>query len=139
MIFLSSIAGTRSRTSRNIWPYSSGVDVAHGVGHVDRRGAGFNGDAHHLDQKIALRAGCILRRELDIVGERTRQSHRLACQIERFLPANLEFVLEVQIARCQEDMDAGAIGKLRGRGRPFRCLPSWRGRGTQCAVCEWPA
>ncbi len=89
-----------------------GRGVAHRVGHVDGGGAGLDGDAHHLDQKVAIGAGRVFRRELDIVDKRARQAHRFAGAIERFLAADLELVFEVQIARREEDVNARAVGKL---------------------------
>ena len=90
--------------------------VAHGVGHVDGGGAGFDGDAHHLDQKIAIGAGRVFGRKLDVVGQRARQAHRFAAELERLGAADLQLVFQMQIARRQEDVDAGAVGKLQRAG-----------------------
>ena len=93
--------------------------VAHRVGHIDGGGAGFDGDAHHLHQKIAVRAGRILGRKLHVIAKRTRQTHRLAAQFQRLGAAHLQLVLEVQIARRQKNMDACTIGKLQRPRRHF--------------------
>ncbi len=94
-----------------------GRGVAHRVGHVDGGGAGLDGDAHHLHQKIAVRASGVLGRKLDVVapvsapGAPTRRS-----LIQRLLAADLQLVFQMQVARRQKDVDAGAVGKLQGAG-----------------------
>ena len=93
-----------------------GRGVADGVGHVDGGGAGFDGDAHHLDEEIAIGAGGVFGRKLDVVGKRAGQAHRLAAELERLRAADLQLVFEMQIARRQEDVDAGAVGKLQRAG-----------------------
>ena len=55
-----------------------GRGVADGVGHVDGGCAGFDGDADHLDEKVAVGAGGVFGRELDVVDERARQADGFA-------------------------------------------------------------
>ena len=108
----SSMAGMRCAHFAEHLAVFFGRGVAHGVGHVDGGGAGFDGDAHHLDQKVAIGAGGVFGRELDIVDKRAGQAHGFAGAVERLLAADLELVFEVQVARGEEDVDAGAVGKL---------------------------
>src|ERR1017187_1200358 len=70
--------------------------VAHGVRHVDSGGAGFDGNAYHLDEEIPVGACGVFRRELNVVDEGTRQADRFRGQVERFLAADLELVFKVQ-------------------------------------------
>ena len=88
--------------------------VAHGVRHINCCRAGFDGYLHHLHEEVALRAGGVFGRELDIVHQRARQAHALSGLIQRLGAAHLELVLEMQIARSQKDVDAGAVGELQG-------------------------
>ena len=90
--------------------------VAYGVGHIDGGGAGLDGHAHHLHQEVALRAGGVLGRELNIIHQRARQAHRFGGLIQRLLAADLQLVLQMQVAGSQKDVDAGAVGELQGAG-----------------------
>ena len=107
-------AGMRSRTSRNICAVFFRRGVADGVGHVDGGGAGFDGHADHFDQEVAIGAGRVFGREFDVVDKGAGQAHGFGRLVERLLAAHLELVLEVQIARGEEDVDARAVGKLKG-------------------------
>jgi hypothetical protein len=93
--------------------------VAHRVGHIDGGGAGFDGDAHHLHQEIAVGAGRILGRKLHVVAPASAPGAPTRRKIQRLGAADLQLVFEVQVARRQKDMDARAIGKLQ---RPRRHL-----------------
>ncbi len=72
--------------------------VADGVGHIDGGCTSFDGDADHFDQIVAVGAGCVFGRELDVVGKGASQADRFAGQIKGFLAADLELVFKVQIA-----------------------------------------
>ena len=93
-----------------------GSRIADGVWHIDGGGAGLDCHAHHLDQKIAIGAGGVFGRELDVFDVLERQADGFARQVQRLLASDLELVLEMQVARCQEDVDARAVGKLQGAG-----------------------
>ena len=96
-----------------------GSGVADGVGHVDGGCACLDGNAHHFDKEVAIGAGGVFRREFDVVDERAGQADGFAGEVECLLAADLELVFEVQIARGEKDVDAGAVGELDGAGGHF--------------------
>ncbi len=131
-----SMAGMRSRTSRNICAVLFRGGVAHGVGHIDGGGAGLDGDAHHLHQKVAVRAGGVLGRKLHVVAQRARQAHRFAAEVQRLRAADLQLVFEMQIARSQKDVDAGAVGKLQGARGHLDVFGLGAGQGRDARLAD---
>ncbi len=91
-----------------------GGRVADGVWHVDGGCAGLNSNADHLDKEIAVGASGVFRGELDIFDMGAGETDGFGGEVEGLLASDLELVLEVQIARCEEDVDAGAVGELQG-------------------------
>jgi hypothetical protein len=126
----------RWRTSRNICPYSSGGRIANRVGHIDRGRAGFDGHAHHLDQEIAVRAGGVLGRKLDVVNQRAGQPHRFGGQVQRLLAADLQLVFQMQVARSQKNVNAGAVGKLQRAGGHLDVLGPGAGQGGDARLAN---
>ena len=96
-----------------------GGGVAHRVRHINGGGAGFHGNAHHFDKEFAVRACGVLGRELHVLTQCACQPHRLTAQIQSLLAANLQLVFQMQVARSEEDVDAGAVGKLQRARRHF--------------------
>ena len=86
--------------------------VSDGVRHVDRRGALVERDLQHLGCERELRAGGVHRRELHVVAVRTRLRHGGARLALHVLARRLELVLDVDVARRDERVDARALGVL---------------------------
>ena len=67
-------------------------------------------------REVAVRPRRVFGRKLHIIDQRARQPHGFRGAIERLLAADLQLVFEMQIARGQEHVNAGALGKLHGAG-----------------------
>ena len=104
--------GTSSYSRRHISACSSGRGVAHRVGDVDRGGALVEGDLEHLGRELDLRAGGVHRRELHVVAVAAGLRHRRARLALHVLARGLELVLDVDVARGDEGVDAGPLGVL---------------------------
>ena len=103
--------------------------VADGVGHVEDGRARLVDGLRDLPQEGILRAGRVLGGELDVVGRRPGEAHRVRGLAQGLRRADLELVLEVDRRRGQEDVKARARGRLQraGRGRDVLLL-----RACQC-------
>ncbi len=90
-----------------------GRGVADGVGDVDRGCAALNGDLEHLRGERRIRARGIHRAELHIVDEPLCLRDRSLGPLEHILARIAHLVLDVDIARRDERVDAraGSIGK----------------------------
>ena len=93
---------------------SSGSRVADGVGHVDRGGALVERDLQHLGGELEVRAGRVHGRELDVLAVAARLGHRRARLALHVLAGRLQLVLDVDVARRDEGVDARALRVLDG-------------------------
>ena len=80
--------------------------VADGVGQVDDRGAGVDDRLGHAAEEVEVRAEGVLGAELHFRALVARVGHHAARLVERLLAGELEFVLQVQVARGDERMDS---------------------------------
>ena len=87
-----------------------GESVAHGIRDVENRRAGVNGDSKHFAEVIDLAAGCIFGRELDFIGEATRQTYRLPGHLNDFGAGLLQLVFEVDVGGGDESVNPGTSG-----------------------------
>ena len=85
------------------------------------------------------------RARLHIVHQRAREAHRLRSAVQRLLPADLQFVFKVQVARREEHVNARPVRKLhRARchldvfllGARQRCDPRLANCLRDCCNCR---
>ncbi len=88
--------------------------VTDGVGHVQRRGARGDGGGVALGQKCPVGAGGVLGGKLDVVAVALGVGDHLADAVDDLLARHLELVLHVDVARREEDVDAGMVRFLHG-------------------------
>ncbi len=84
--------------------------VAHCVRNIHRRRTGFDGRRDNLSQVGQFRARGILRRELDIIDEFTRQLDRTNRALDDLFLGHLELVLSMYGARRDKDMYPVPVG-----------------------------
>ncbi len=113
-----------------------GGGVANSVWHVNGGGSSFNCDADHLDKEVSVGAGGIFRRELDILDVGAGETNGFGGEVESFLTADLELVLEMQIAGGEEDMDAAAVGELQGASSHFDVFGLRAGKGSDARLAD---
>ena len=80
--------------------------VADRVGQVDGGGAGLDDGLAQLDQEVAVRAARVLRRELDVINERPSERDHLGRGCQALGARDVELVLEVDVGRGEEGVDA---------------------------------
>ena len=94
--------------------------VAHSIRNVDGRGAGVDDCFHDFGQKIQVCAGSVLRGKFHILHELLGIGYAFRRHAQNFGFRFFQFELHVQLAGCQEDVDAGAFpGGFQGPGRRF--------------------
>ena len=113
-----------------------GCGVADGVRHVDGGSACLNSHAYHFDEEVAIGTGCVFRRELDVVDQRAGKADGFRGEVESLLTADFELVFKVQIAGGEEDMDAGAVGKLDRAGSHFNVFFFGAGEGSDARLAD---
>ena len=91
-----------------------GHRVADRVRHVDGGGALVESDLEHLGGELELGARGVHRRELHVLAVRARLRHGCARLALHVLAARLKLVLDVDVARRDEGVDARALGVLDG-------------------------
>ena len=97
--------------------------VAHGVRDVERRGAGLGDGLVDVEQEVVLGARRVLGRELDLGVAAQRlagplhPAHRFG---EGLLAADAQLVLEVDVARRDEQVEVRALGDADGLDGPLR-------------------
>jgi len=69
--------------------------IADRIGHVDRRRPGLDRGLDHLDQKIRVGAGAVLRRPFDIAGQAGCVGDRLVDRLQHGLRLHAQLVLHV--------------------------------------------
>ena len=84
--------------------------VADGVGDVDRRRALLDRDGDHLGGELDVGARGIHRRELDVVDERAGVRDGRAAWPLDVLARGLQLVVDVDVRRGDEGVDARAVG-----------------------------
>ena len=84
--------------------------VADGVGHIQRRRARGDGSGVAMGQKCPVGAGGVLGGKLDVIAIALGVGDHLADAVDDLLARHLELVLHVDVARREEDMDAGVVG-----------------------------
>ncbi len=89
-----------------------GRGVADGVGDVQRRRAGPNGDGQHLDQELGVAAAGVFGAELDVVAQAAGVLHHVADRFEHLVGRHAQLVLHVDFTGGEEGVDA----------RPHRAL-----------------
>jgi len=89
--------------------------IADGVRNVDGRRAGRDDGFGDLREKFRLGPGGVFRRELDILDERAGALDAFDGAFDDFVLGHFEFVLAMNGAGGEEDVDAGAVaGRLDG-------------------------
>ena len=83
-----------------------GRRVAYGIGYVDDSGAGGNGGLERLAEEIDVRPRGVFGRELHLAAEVTRVGHGVPYLPQAVGAGNAQLVLEVQVARRDERVDA---------------------------------
>ena len=109
-------AGDAFQNSRHHAAHFAWRGVADGVGEVHRRRAGGDGGRNGAAEEGNLRAGGVLRAELHVRAERLRVGDGFGDARQRRLARDVELVLEMDVARREEDMDARTGGALDRRG-----------------------
>jgi hypothetical protein len=84
-----------------------GRDIAHGVGDVERGGAGLDGHGQHLHQEGRVAAPGVLRAELHVAAQAARVLHHVAHGLQHLVAAHAQLVLHVDVAGGQKGVDAG--------------------------------
>jgi hypothetical protein len=114
-------------------PYS-GRGVADGVGDVDGRRAGLDRGLDDVAEKVALGAGGVFGRKLDVVAVADGSLHTGHRPLDDLLAGHLELELAVDGARGQEDMDAAGGGLSASHARcgvvAAAGCRSWRADGV---------
>ncbi len=111
--------------------YSSGMRVADRVGDVDRRRALLDGDRDHLGGELEVGARGVHRRELDVVDERLGVRDRGPRLGQDVLARVLQLVLDVDVRRRDEGVDARSLSVAYRLRRPPRCRPLERARARR--------
>ena len=91
--------------------------VADGIGDVDRRGAGGQRGAHDLCHELRAGARGVLAGEFDVRDLRPGVGNSIAGLLDDLLGRHAELVLHVEVARRDEDMEAGTLSVLEGLPR----------------------
>ena len=117
-----------------------GQRVADGVGKVDRRRSGLDGDAGHLCHESRVGAGCVLAAELDLVDASHDVRDRSPSLLDDLGRLEPELVLHVDRTRCEDDVNSGSsTGTRECLDRRVEILGSRscerrdRGPGHRCA------
>ena len=109
--------------------------VADRVGQVDGRGAGVDDPFDHAAQKITIAPRRIFRRELHIVGERSRQLHRFDGGGEAIVVRHPQLRGQVQVGGRKKRVNARSFcGRQRLAGLLDVLPPRPRERGDHRAV-----
>src|SRR4029079_4870152 len=106
--------------------------VADGVGDVDGRCAGRDDGLVDLEQEVRVRARGVLGAELDlgVVAERLAAEAHPADRLgQRFVARDPELVLQVDVARRNEDVEVGPLGDADRLDRPLRVAVAAAGEG----------
>ena len=93
--------------------------VAHGVGDVQHRRPGLQGNLADLHQEVPVAAGGVFGGELHVRGEGLGQGHALPDHLQGLGPGLLELVGQVDIRGGQESVDPGLIRVLEGLPGPL--------------------
>jgi hypothetical protein len=102
--------------------------VAHRVGNVDRARARLDRGRHHLRQEIEIGARRVLGAELDVVAVAEREPHGLARLIDALLARDAQLLLQVDVGRRNEHVDARALGRLQGSSGGLDVWPHGAGQ-----------
>ncbi len=105
--------------------------VADRVRDVDRGRALRDRGDQHLGGELDVGAGGVHRRELDVVDERLGVRDRGAGLAEHVGAGRLQLVLDVDVRRRDEGVDARALALRGPRRRRARCRPRARGPGRR--------
>mmetsp|Transcript_17305 Transcript_17305/g.44762 ORF Transcript_17305/g.44762 Transcript_17305/m.44762 type:complete len:519 (-) Transcript_17305:21-1577(-) len=95
--------GAQVRNQRRVL---GGHGVPDRVGDVERRRARLRHRVAQLDEEVRVRAPRILRRELDVVAHRLGVLHGRDCALDALGARDVELVLEVDVRRGEERVDA---------------------------------
>ncbi len=95
-----------------------GVGVAHRVGDVDRGGTGPDRRLDAAEQEVGLGARRVHRTPLDVVGVAPGTGDAVDHPLVDLVGLELQLVLAVQRRGADEGVDAAALGRLQGLGRP---------------------
>ena len=82
--------------------------IAHGVGNINRGGSGLNRNTDDLYQKIRVAASSILRAKLHILAKAAGILHHVTHRLQHIIAAHAQFVFHMDVAGCQEGVDARA-------------------------------
>ncbi len=96
--------------------------IANGIGYVHRRCAGADRGLDDLSQILELRSRGILGGELDIITELSRQLNAFDRGTDDLVLGHLQLVLAMDLARCNEHVDARALGVLKSIPRAVYVL-----------------
>ena len=80
--------------------------IAYRVGYVDDRGAGGDGGLERLAEEVDVRSRRVFGRELHLAAELARVGHGVPYLPQAVGAGSAQLVLEVQVARCDESVDA---------------------------------
>ena len=83
-----------------------GIGVAHRIGNVDGGGTRADRGVEHLGEELVVGPGGVFRTELDVIHEGPGPRHGGHGLLQALLPGDAQLVLEVEIGRRDEDMDA---------------------------------
>ena len=102
--------------------------VADGIGDVDRLRASFNDFRAHQDEEVAIGSTRIFGGELDVLRERASKLHGLGRFANALVAGYFELILEMDIGRSEEGVNAMQRSGFDGVVAPLNVL---LGRATQ--------
>jgi hypothetical protein len=112
--------------------------VTHGVRNVQGRSSGLDGHLEYLDQIFRVRARRVFGGELDVVHVAARLPHRAIHFLENPLATHPELVLEVDVARRNERVDARVPRRLQRLGRAFHVIVSGARKAADLDLSQLP-
>ena len=90
--------------------------VAHRIGNVDDVRARGDGGFHRAAEEVGIGPGGVLGGKLDVGGERAGEGDHPADLRKAVLAGHAQLLRQVQVARCEERVDARAFGALQRFG-----------------------
>ena len=106
--------------------------VAHGVGDVDGRRARLDRGLQHLVEVLDVRARCVHGRELDVLHVATGARHHFNGPLAGLFPREAELVLEMDVRRRDERVDADLGRALQGFPGAVNVLRARAGQAADC-------
>ena len=104
--------------------------IAHSIGNVDSRRARHDHGLQHFVQVLRIRPRRVHGRELHVLHIATRARHHLHGALQGFLSGQPELVLEVDVRRRDEGMDADLGRALQGFPGAVDVLRARAGKAT---------